>query len=118
MVDAVFWLVFRYFDEFDGLGDFRFFDGLLNTTAWRAALAMVSFLMVQDELKSGQLHAPYGFIRDGSSYCLLSPQALDQDEKCARFKHGLWLRQLLASLLSVASPAGGACRPSVLIRLV
>ncbi|EXF45910.1 glutathione S-transferase domain-containing protein [Pseudomonas sp. BAY1663] len=39
LVDAVFGPVFRYFDVFDGLGDFRFFDGLPKTTAWRAALA-------------------------------------------------------------------------------
>lgn len=39
LVDAVFGPVLRYFDVFDGLGDFRFFDGLPKTTAWRAALA-------------------------------------------------------------------------------
>jgi len=39
MVDAVFGPVFRYFDVFDELGDFRFFRGLPKTMAWRAALA-------------------------------------------------------------------------------
>lgn len=39
LVDAVFGPLLRYFDVFDGLGDFRFFDGLPKTTAWRAALA-------------------------------------------------------------------------------
>lgn len=39
LVDAVFGPVFRYFDVFDELGDFRFFEGLPKTTDWRAALA-------------------------------------------------------------------------------
>lgn len=39
LVDAVFGPVFRYFDVFDGLGDFYFFDELPKATAWRAALA-------------------------------------------------------------------------------
>jgi glutathione S-transferase len=39
LVDAVFGPVFRYFDVFDTLADFRFFDGLHKTTQWRNALA-------------------------------------------------------------------------------
>ena len=39
LVDAVFGPVFRYFDVFDRLADFRFFEGLHKTLAWRAALA-------------------------------------------------------------------------------
>lgn len=39
MVDAVFGPVFRYFDVFDTLADFRFFDGLGKTAQWRAQLA-------------------------------------------------------------------------------
>jgi len=39
LVDAVFGPVFRYFDVFDDLGNFRFFDGLSRTMAWRAVLA-------------------------------------------------------------------------------
>jgi glutathione S-transferase len=39
LVDAVFGPVFRYFDVFDSLGDFRFFEGLPRTTAWRLALS-------------------------------------------------------------------------------
>ncbi|EPB9494633.1 TPA: hypothetical protein L4Q76_001643 [Pseudomonas aeruginosa] len=54
---------------------------------------MVSFLMVQDELQSGQLHAAYGF-----SYCLLAPQPLEEDEKCVFFK--AWLMAEAAVSLS------------------
>ncbi|HJV96996.1 MAG TPA: glutathione S-transferase family protein [Albitalea sp.] len=40
LVDAVFGPVFRYFDVFDTIGDFGFFDGLPRLKAWRAQLAM------------------------------------------------------------------------------
>jgi glutathione S-transferase len=39
MVDAGFGPVFRYFDVFDTLADFGFFDGLRKTERWRRALA-------------------------------------------------------------------------------
>ena len=39
IVDAVFGPVFRYFDLFDAIGDFGFFVGMPNVSAWRAALA-------------------------------------------------------------------------------
>ena len=39
IVDAVFGPVFRYFDLFDHIGDFGFWDGVPNTCAWRKALA-------------------------------------------------------------------------------
>ena len=39
MVDAVFAPVFRYFDAFDQIGDFGFFDGTPKLRAWRCTLA-------------------------------------------------------------------------------
>ena len=39
MVDAVFGPVFRYFDVFDGIGDFGVFRDTPKVTAWRDALA-------------------------------------------------------------------------------
>lgn len=39
MVDAVFGPVFRYFDVFDGIGDFGVFAGMPRVQAWRLALA-------------------------------------------------------------------------------
>jgi hypothetical protein len=44
---------------------------------------MASALMVGDELDSGQLQAPYGFLRDGSSYHPAQP--LDDNSKRQRF---------------------------------
>lgn len=40
LVDAVFGPVFRYFDVFDGIRDFLFFEGLPRVTAWRHTLAL------------------------------------------------------------------------------
>lgn len=39
MVDAVFGPVFRYFDVFESIDDFGFFDGLPRVSTWRTALA-------------------------------------------------------------------------------
>lgn len=39
IVDAAFAPVFRYFETFDALGDWGFFDGLPRVQAWRRALA-------------------------------------------------------------------------------
>lgn len=39
LVDAVFGPVFRYFDVFDRIGDFRILTGKPRVTAWRTALA-------------------------------------------------------------------------------
>ena len=39
MVDAVFGPVFRYFDVFDRIGEFGFFDDTPKVIAWRTALA-------------------------------------------------------------------------------
>lgn len=40
MVDAVFGPVFRYFDIFDAIGDFGFWDDIPKVQRWRQALAM------------------------------------------------------------------------------
>jgi len=39
IVDAVFGPVFRYFDVFDAIGEFGFWDGLSKVPRWRRALA-------------------------------------------------------------------------------
>ncbi|QHS37543.1 LysR family transcriptional regulator [Alcaligenes faecalis] len=58
-------------------------------------MTIVSRLMVEDELQSGQLIAPQGFIPDGSAYYLLSPQALDQNPRAEVFAS--WLSEQLDS---------------------
>lgn len=78
--------------------DYEHFYLCVQAAVAGLGMAMASFLMVQDELESAQLHAPYGFTRDGSSYWLLSPRPLEQDDKCARFKQ--WLMAEAAMSLS------------------
>lgn len=39
MVDATYGPIFRYFDVFDGIGDFGVFDNLPHVREWRAALS-------------------------------------------------------------------------------
>ncbi|MFJ4441737.1 LysR substrate-binding domain-containing protein [Pseudomonas sp. NPDC089422] len=65
--------------------DFEHFYLSLQAASAGLGLAIASALMVRDELDSGQLHAPFGFLRDGSAYYLLSPQPLNDGGKRQRF---------------------------------
>ena len=65
--------------------DYQHFYLSLQAASAGLGLASASALMVRDELDSGQLHAPFGFLRDGSSYHLLSPQPLGDGGKRQRF---------------------------------
>ncbi|WP_420997797.1 LysR substrate-binding domain-containing protein [Cupriavidus sp. 30B13] len=65
--------------------------------------AIASRLMVADEMADGRLAAPFGFVRDGSSYHLLSPVAFERDERRRAVRD--WLcREARASL--DAQPSG------------
>jgi len=65
--------------------DFEHFYLSLQAASAGLGLAIASALMVRDELDSGQLQAPFGFLRDGSAYHLLSPQPLCDGGKRQRF---------------------------------
>lgn len=65
--------------------DFEHFYLSIQAASAGLGLAMASALMVGDELDNGQLQAPFGFLRDGSSYHLLSPHPLDDGSKRQRF---------------------------------
>ncbi len=58
-------------------------------------ISIVSKLMVDNELRSGQLIAPHGFSKDGSAYYLLSLQALNQNPRADMF--ATWLCEQLAA---------------------
>ncbi|WP_248918651.1 LysR substrate-binding domain-containing protein [Pseudomonas entomophila] len=64
---------------------FEHFYLSLQAASAGLGLAIASALMVRDELDNGQLEAPFGFLRDGSSYHLLSPRPLDDGGKRQRF---------------------------------
>lgn len=78
--------------------DYEHFYLCVQAAVSGLGMAMASFLMVQDELESGQLHAPYGFVRDGSSYCLLSAKPFEESEASTRFRE--WLAVEAAASLS------------------
>ena len=77
--------------------DYEHFYLSIQAASAGLGMAIASALMVGDELRSGQLQAPYGFLRDGSAYHLLSPQPLDDDSKRQRFAEWV-LRQCQGSL--------------------
>ncbi|MCH4996269.1 LysR family transcriptional regulator [Pectobacterium carotovorum] len=78
--------------------DYEHFYLCIQAAVSGLGIAMASFLMVQDEIANGQLHAPYGFAQDGSAYYLLSPIPLEQNEKYVRFH--TWLMQEVSTGLS------------------
>ncbi|MGG5292357.1 LysR family transcriptional regulator [Pseudomonas shirazensis] len=65
--------------------DYEHFYLSIQAAGAGLGLAMASALMVSDELAGGQLHAPYGFVADGSAYHLLSPQPFMPGCKRQRF---------------------------------
>ena len=65
--------------------DYEHFYLCIQAAVAGLGVAMASRLMVGDELASGQLVAPHGFVRDGSAYVLLCPQVLAETEKVQRF---------------------------------
>jgi DNA-binding transcriptional LysR family regulator len=69
--------------------DYEHFYLCVQAATAGLGIGMASLLMVQDELDGGQLIAPFGFIQDGSSYCLLSPRPFSENASCMAFK--AWL---------------------------
>ncbi|MCO7597157.1 MULTISPECIES: LysR substrate-binding domain-containing protein [Pseudomonas] len=65
----------------DAHSDYEHFYLSVQAASAGLGLAIASALMVRDELDSGQLQAPFGFLRDGSAYHLLSPRPLDDGGK-------------------------------------
>ncbi len=62
----------------------------LQAAAAGLGCALASRLMAADELADRRLAAPFGFVRDGSAYCLLSPRPIDGDPRRAAVLD--WLR--------------------------
>ncbi|MGE7956400.1 LysR family transcriptional regulator [Pseudomonas sp. NPDC089530] len=75
---------------------FEHFYFSLQAAVAGLGLAIAPWQLVRDDLDSGLLVAPCGFIADGSAYYLLSPEAIEPDSPVARLLD--WLRcQALAS---------------------
>jgi DNA-binding transcriptional LysR family regulator len=54
-------------------------------------VAIGSVFMAQEEIDSGRLVAPFGFVRDGSEYCLLSMLPFEADPRRSAFLR--WMRE-------------------------
>ena len=63
-------------------------------------VAIGSVFMAQEEIGSGRLVAPFGFVRDGSEYCLLSLLPFEADPRRSAFLR--WIRERMR----FGAPAG------------
>lgn len=72
-------------DDSASRADYEHFYLCIQAALAGLGVAMASRMMVGDELASGQLQAPHGFVRDGSAYVLLCPQPLEESQTCQRF---------------------------------
>lgn len=77
--------------------EYEHFYLCIQAAAAGLGISMASLLMVQDELKSEQLMAPFGFRRDGSRYCLLSPRPFEDSSKSRIFLE--WITGQMAGTL-------------------
>ena len=75
--------------------DYEHFYLCIQAALAGLGIAMASFLMVQNELESGQLIAPFGFIQDGSTYCLLSPRPFENCANSTAFR--TWLSEAMSA---------------------
>jgi DNA-binding transcriptional LysR family regulator len=69
----------------------------IQAAAANLGVAMASALMVDQDLAEGRLKAPYGFVRDGSAYYLLTPAQPANDPRIDKLLW--WLRRELAQTL-------------------
>jgi DNA-binding transcriptional LysR family regulator len=59
-------------------------------------VAIGSVYMVQEEIDSGRLVAPFGFVRDGSAYYLLSSMPIENDPRRTAFLG--WIREQMRQI--------------------
>ncbi|WP_409298474.1 LysR family transcriptional regulator [Pseudomonas sp. KCJK8993] len=70
---------------------FEHFYFSLQAAVAGLGVAMAPWQLVRDDLASGLLCAPFGFIADDSAYYLLAPQPIDEDSAAGQLLR--WLRQ-------------------------
>ncbi|PUA20320.1 LysR family transcriptional regulator [Glaciimonas sp. PCH181] len=71
------------------VGHYEHFYLSLEAACAGLGVAISSIYMIQDDIKSGRLVAPFGFQEDGSTYYLLSPVSFDEDHRRRKFLN--WL---------------------------
>ncbi|MES2074217.1 MAG: LysR substrate-binding domain-containing protein [Pseudomonadota bacterium] len=77
--------------EHSGSQTYEHFYLTLQAAGAGLGVAISSVFMAQDEIADGRLVAPFGFVRDGSAYCLLSPLPFDADPRRAALLR--WMRR-------------------------
>lgn len=75
----------------NGSQTYEHFYLTLQAASAGLGVAIGSAFMVQEDIAAGRLVAPFGFVRDGSAYCLLSLQPFDADPR--RLALLDWVRQ-------------------------
>ncbi|MCQ9615696.1 LysR family transcriptional regulator [Paenalcaligenes niemegkensis] len=69
--------------------DYEHFYLCIQAALAGLGMTVSSYLMVETEVVTGQLVAPYSFSKDGSSYFLLSPYPIESDIRATKFHE--WL---------------------------
>ena len=77
------------------VGHYEHFYLSLEAACAGLGVAISSIYMIQDDIKSGRLVAPFGFKEDGSTYYLLSPISFEEDHRRQKFL--AWLREEMGS---------------------
>lgn len=75
----------------NGTQTYEHFYLTLQAACAGLGVAIGSVFMVDEEIGSGRLVAPFGFVRDGSEYCLLSPLPFEADPRRLFFLK--WMRE-------------------------
>ena len=81
------WLAMMGAEDFDATKGARFehMYFLLEAAASGLGVAIGSYPLVEQDLESGRLVAPFGFVPSGSSYCLLRPRLGSDVAKSSAF---------------------------------
>lgn len=76
IVDATFGPVFRYFDVFDTIAEFGFFNGLTRVRAWRKALAARPTVRLAVSPRYNELLRAFLLKREGAALARLMTEAM------------------------------------------
>ncbi len=87
--------------------EFEHFHLSLQAAEASLGVAIGSLFMVHEEVRSGRLVAPYGYVRDGSSYFVLHKEEAASDAaRVQREIFHLWLKERMNATLSTVDLAG------------
>jgi DNA-binding transcriptional LysR family regulator len=90
---------------------FEHFYQSLQAAVAGAGLAIGPAALVADDLRSGALVAPWGFVRDGSSYVLM--RSLEKSEDKLFGKVLAWLRREAVEIEKIIAEAGAKASKAV-----